>query len=268
MENQDTPILHSMNRDTVTGAKKSVGSSNLPEEEALLLAKMQSENSKKRKFNFITMLSLAVLAVSVSMILIPDKYFIKKDTGVNVAQTSKNFLNTNYSYQINKPTSSELEDFRNKNFAQITGIADIEIIDQNKKVFFAELAPFVADRFISSIIPAVVTNYIYGFVGVGDSSLPYLVLVTENQNLASTIMSESERTLYTDFLTIMKLPNSTQNELLGFENYDSVRTPVRYLRALNGDTLLVYGFPMDNVLLVTNSIPAYETIRDRMLLGY
>jgi hypothetical protein len=81
-------------------------------------------------------------------------------------------------------------------------------------------------------------------------------------------MLEVERTMYNDLSTIFMLPNENENELLQFVSGDSVRVPTRILQNRNGDILLVYGFPMDNIVLVTTSTASYNAIRNRMLIGY
>ncbi len=268
MDNKPAPILHSMPKDTTFSAKQTVGSFNVSSEEALLLAKMQNESSKKRKFNIITIVAMLILALSITMLLIPDKYFIRKDTGINPPERITNFLNAENFYQIEKPTDSELDNFKSKQFANINGVSTVYITNGTSVLNFNELAPFLNDRFITALLPGGITDYLYGFVNVKNKSVPYIAFIISDQDIVNDIMLSLERTMYTDLATPLKLVSSKENELLQFENYDSIRLPTRYLRNLNNESLIMYGFPMDNVLLVTTGPDAYEALKNRMLLGY
>jgi hypothetical protein len=114
----ESPILHSMKRDTISGAQTVVGSNDVPAEEAVLLAKMQEASLKKRKLSYLTVLGIILVLIGIGVFALPDKFFARKDTDVVVTKNKvQNFLSTDATYSIDKPTESELATFKEKSFA-------------------------------------------------------------------------------------------------------------------------------------------------------
>jgi len=270
VQKADAPILHSMKRDIISGAKTIVGSNDVPAEEAVLLAKMQEASLKKRKLSSLTILGVLIVLIGVGIFILPDKVFLRKDPGITVIKNkTQNFLSTDAEYSIDKPTESELETFKEKAFTGKVGISSIVIKNGGVSTEFKDLDPLVKSRLISNLIPLSIQNYLYGFFTNSKSvSSPYFIFEITDQYTAEALLLEQERILYTDIGNILLLPDNSGNELLQFEPYDSIRVPMRQLRNRTSETLIVYGFPTDSTVLFTTSIESYIALRNRMLLGY
>ncbi len=268
-DNSNSPVLHSMQKDSVTSAQGIVGSSEVPGEEALLLAKMQKTSINKRKINLLTLLGILFAVFAIVAIALPDKFFIKKDTGVNVPTKEKNFVRIDETYGIAMPSETDVEDFRKKTFSSNSAFAEIIVNKNEERVLFKDLAPLVGQRFLDTMALSRVNDYMYGIINLDKNiSLPYLTFSFEDRKNLESVIVSSERTLYTDLGYALQLPSSTTNEKLQFESLDSVRVPMRILRDQDGAVLMVYGFPSDNIILFAKTIEAYKALRENILSGY
>jgi hypothetical protein len=270
-KNIHSPIVHSMKNDTISSAQTIVGSNEVPDDEALLLAKMQSVSLKKRQISAMSILSVLFLIVGVFIFLIPNNFFTKKDTGITVVKyKNQNFLGVDSSYSIKLPNQDQIDNFKNKSFSGESGISEIIIKDVNDSVVpFVNLVPFLTERFITNLTPIITGDYLYGFfTDTNLKSSPYFIFSVSERHVADEKILESERTMYNDLSNILMLPKVDANEFLQFESSSSVRVPTRILQDRSGQVLLVYGFPMDSIVLVTTSVESYNAIRNRMLIGY
>lgn len=269
-KNIHSPIMHSMKQDAVSGAKTIVGSNDVPSDEALLLAKMQSANSKKRRTSILAVIGILFLILGIFLFLIPNNFFVRKDTGIVVKKTkTQNIIGVDISYEIKIPTDDEIDDFKKKTFDGDLGIAEIVIKDSSSNVsLFANLAPLVSSRFIDNFLSVSTGEYVYGFYTDSNKSYPYFAFSVSERHLADEKTLEAERTMYNDLMNILMLPNNSANEFLQFESNSSVRLPARVLKNVDQQIFLVYGFPVDNVVLFTTSIDAYNALRNRILIGY
>lgn len=270
MDDKSTsPILHSMQKDSVTTAQNIVGSSSVPKDEALLLAKMNDNSSKRRTVNFFIIVAGFILILSVVVVSLPDSFFMKKDTGIIPTKNETNFLRVDAVYGINLPTESELEKFRQTSFSNEFKLAEIKINQNGQRVIFKNLSPLVASRFLENVSATNAANYVYGIVTTDDNiSSPYFAFSFADRKLAEKVLLNEERTIYTDLGTVMQLPINKEFELLQFEQLNSVRSPIRMLRSSIDNTLLVYGYPTDNIVLFARSKEAYEIVKNQMLTGY
>lgn len=269
-DNSNSPILHTMQKDSVSSAQGIVGSSEVPGEEALLLAKMQKNSLNKRKINLLVIVGCIFAAVAIIVIALPDKFFIKKDTGITAPTKEKNFIRIDQTYGIEIPAESDLENFRTKSFSSTVPFAEILIHKNDEIVLFKNLAPLVGQRFLDTVAISNVFDYMYGIITTTDkkTSVPYFVFSFEDRKNLESAMIPGERTLYTDLAYAMQLPNNSINEKLQFESLDSVRNPMRVLRDSSGTVLMVYGYPSDNIILFTKTIESYTALRDNLLSGY
>ncbi len=269
-DNSNSPVLHTMQKDSVTSAQGIVGSSEVPGEEALLLAKMQKNSSNKRKLNLLVMFGCIFAVLAIIVIALPDKFFAKKDTNIIVPTKEKNFVRIDATYGIDIPEESDLENFRAKTFSSNAAFAEIIVNRNNEIVSFKNLAPLVNQRFLDAVSSATVENYMYGIITTIDktTSLPYFTFsFGDRKNIESVLISQ-ERTMYTDLGYLLQLPNNVLNEKLQFESLDSIRVPMRVLRDSGGNVLMVYGYPSDNIILFAKTVESYSAIRDNMLSGY
>jgi hypothetical protein len=174
--NIHSPIVHSMKRDTVSGAQDVVGSHDVPADEALLLANMQSTNLKKRQMSVMAVLGILFLVIGILVFLLPGNFFVKKDTGIVVTKTkNQNFLGVDNTYNINLPKNETVDDFKKKSFSGTPGISEIIIKNEDQTIVpFLNLEPLLTKRFIENILPITTGEYLYGFFTDANSkSFPY-----------------------------------------------------------------------------------------------
>ncbi len=108
----------------------------------------------------------------------------------------------------------------------------------------------------------------YGIVKESDQNNFFLILNVTDQGFAEKDLLALERTMHSDFNYIFHLSNDSEINTKEFVNFVSVRLPLRELINSNGQTVMVYGFPAENILLITTNKEAYSTLRTRILSGF
>lgn len=260
-------VLHSFKEDSVRQAQHIVGSDAVPKEEALLLASMHAAAKKTRRQNFLAIAGILFVAIALVLVFAPLKKTEEPD--LNEVSPVSSIIRANASYAITLPNESELGTFRSQSFAGAPGISSIEIRKNGQAVSFFQLVPLLPERLLKNFETARVTDYLYGlYTPEGSASLPFLIIQTDNHEALAGALRTEERTLYTDLGTLFHLPTNPENETRQFESNDSVRSPVRFIQTAEGNALLVYGFPREDILIITVSFDAYAAVRERALLGY
>lgn len=262
-----TPIIHSLQTDNVTSARKIVGSNEIPEDEALFLVRMKDQLNKKKRFGFFSVLSIIVVILALGSLLIPDDFFIKPDTGIVITTNqNQNIINVDNSYSLVLPTPENLIELRDKVFDGETGISEINILKNESRVKFMELMPFISENFLLVVGASEAKDYVYGYIKYSkDEQYPFFVFSVDNQEDKENKLLMLERTMYTDLKEILRLPNVAENDILLFETSPSIRVPARILTTRDGKELIIYGSPVNNVFLFSTSSKAYRDIRERIL---
>ncbi len=268
---EDLPILHSMHKDTAENSKDIAGS-NVTEEEAILIASMKESSVKKRTRNFLGIISFVLILISIGMIIIPDLFLnkLKMQDYKNQEKdkTLNKVLKTDGSYKINLPGENDLEEYKQKNINVVNGISEIKIYNNEDQVLFDNLHPLLNQRFIDGIKKLYSGVYMYGIVKESDQNNFFLILNVTDQGFAEKDLLALERTMHSDFNYIFHLSNDSEINTKEFVNFVSVRLPLRELINSNGQTVMVYGFPAENILLITTNKEAYSTLRTRILSGF
>ncbi len=269
MENEVplSPIEHSFKKDSASSARVVVGSNEIPEEEALLLASMHSDSVKKRRRATLSILGIIFISVSLILIFTPLKKTEENPFEEKIPVSS--LIRTDASYQIDLPNESELESMRSKTFTGANGISSIDIKINSVSAKFNALSPLVSERFLKNLEGANVTDYMYGlYTNESKTSFPFIAISTDNHEAMSSAMLQAERTMYTDLGFILHLSPSSENETRRFESNTSVRNPLRELKNVDSEVILLYGFPREDLVLITTNEDAYNAIKARILAGY
>ncbi len=268
---EDLPILHSMHKDTAENSKDIAGS-NVTEEEAILIASMKESSVKKRTRNFLGIISFILILISIGMIIIPDLFLnkLKMQDYKNQEkdQTLNKVLKTDAIYKINLPNQNEIADYNQKKLNVANGINEVKIFYEGSEAEFGNLSPLLSQRFIDGFQSVKVENYMYGVLREKDTNNFFLILNVTDQGFAEKDLLTLERTMHSDFNYIFHLSNDSEINTKEFVNFVSVRLPLRELINSNGQTVMVYGFPAENILLITTNKESYNTLRTRILSGF
>lgn len=271
MEEETNPIMHSMHKDTAEISKDVAGSS-VTEEEAILITSIKEGSVKRRTRNFLGIFSFILIIISIGMFFAPDLFLNKLKTKENLNQeknkTTNNFFKNDNSYKINLPNTENIDLYKQKSLNVTTGINEIIIFDQAGLVSFENLSPLLNQRFIDGIKPVNVSSYMYGAIKEKDKTDLFLILKVSDQDIVEKDLLSLERTMYSDFENILKLKNDTSLETKEFSAFNSIRLPVRELINGNNETVIVYGFPVEKLLLITINKESYNALSAKILSGF
>lgn len=262
-------IIHSFKKDTREISGEIVDNDAVPEEEAIMLAEIQTTTIQKKQTGFFRAMSIFVIVTAVLIFVLP-KFFKNNSTDSNPVPVveNKKIINSDVKYILEIPKSTDLDDFRKKVFKSDSVISEFVLQSSGTNLDFKSISPLVNDRFIKKLETITSGEYSYGIYTVDKISYPYFILNVKNRDTAESLMLEQERTLYNDFGVALQLPNNIENETRHFENFVSVRNPLRELKDKDKKTILVYGFATDDILVIVPNKDVFNAIKQRIITGY
>ena len=262
-------IIHSFKKDTREISGEIVDNDAVPEEEAIMLAEIQTTTIQKKQTGFFRAMSIFVIVKAVLIFVLP-KFFKNNSTDSNPVPVveNKKIINSDVKYILEIPKSTDLDDFRKKVFKSDSVISEFVLQSSGTNLDFKSISPLVNDRFIKKLETITSGEYSYGIYTVDKISYPYFILNVKNRDTAESLMLEQERTLYNDFGVALQLPNNIENETRHFENFVSVRNPLRELKDKDKKTILVYGFATDDILVIVPNKDVFNAIKQRIITGY
>ncbi len=262
-------IIHSFKKDTREISGEIVDNDAVPEEEAIMLAEIQTTTIQKKQTSFFRAMSIFVIVTAILIFVLP-KFFKNNSTNSNPKQVveNKKIINSDVKYILEIPKSTELDDFRKKVFKSDSVISEFVLQSSGTNLDFKSISPLVNERFIKKFETITSGEYSYGIYTVDKISYPYFILNVKNRDTAESLMLEQERTLYNDFGIALQLPNNIENETRHFEDFVSVRNPLRELKDKDKKTILVYGFATDDILVIVPNKDVFNAIKQRIITGY
>ncbi len=262
-------IIHSFKKDTREISGEIVDNDAVPEEEAIMLAEIQTTTIQKKQTGFFRAMSIFVIVTAVLIFVLP-KFFKNNSTDSNPVPVveNKKIINSDVKYILEIPKSTDLDDFRKKVFKSDSVISEFVLQSSGANLDFKSISPLVNDRFIKKLETITSGEYSYGIYTVDKISYPYFILNVKNRDTAESLMLEQERTLYNDFGVALQLPNNIENETRHFEDFVSVRNPLRELKDKDKKTILVYGFATDDILVIVPNKDVFNAIKQRIITGY
>jgi hypothetical protein len=267
-----SPIINSLLKDTGGVSVEIVKNDAIPNEEAMMLANIQSVSSRERKTRTIFAMSFFVVIFALGIFIIPNLFSNNlKAPVVDIVPQNLNLIKTDIAYNLLIPAEVDFAEFRVKDFKSEVAFSELVLTKNNEVVLYKDLAPFVNERFLKSFLPVSAGEYVYGiYTGEDKISYPFFVLnISPNKRVeAETIFKDSERTIYRDLGIILQLPDDVKNENLEFKEFASIRNPLRELTDSDGKEIMVYGFANDEIVVFATNRNVYNALKARILTGY
>ena len=267
-----SPIINSLSKDTGGVSIDIVKNDAIPNEEAMMLANIQSVSLRQRKTRTVFAMAFFVIIFALGIFIIPNLFSNNvKAPVVDIIPENTNLIKTDIAYNLPIPNEVDFAEFRVKDFKSEVAFSELVLTKNNEVVLYKDLAPFVNERFLTSFLTVSASEYVYGiYTGEDKISHPFFVLnISPNKRVeAETILKDSERTIYRDLGIILQLPDDVKNENLEFKEFVSIRNPLRELTNSDGKEIMVYGFANDEIVVFATNRNVYNALKARILTGY